>query len=71
MGIYFNPNNGSFRQAVRRTVRVGIDGTVVIPYATQVAGVDGGRLKLCYDGNPGMTLPQTNNGKAIWERLLP
>ena len=48
------------------TVRVGIDGTVVIPYATQVAGVDGGRLKLCYDGNPAMTLPQTNNGKAIW-----
>lgn len=45
------------------TVRVGIDGTVVIPYATQVAGVDGGRLKLCYDGNPAMTLPQTNNGK--------
>ena len=25
-------------------VRVGIDGTVVIPYATKVAGVDGGRL---------------------------
>lgn len=48
------------------TVRVEIDGTVVIPYATQVAGVDGGRLKLCYDGNPAMTLPQTNNGKAIW-----
>lgn len=37
------------------TVRVGIDGTVVIPYATNVAGVDGGRLKLCYDGNPAMT----------------
>lgn len=48
------------------TVRVGIDGTVVIPYATQVAGVDGGRLKLCYDGNPAMTLSQTNNGKVIW-----
>ena len=43
------------------TVRVGIDGTVVIPYATNVAGVDGGRLKLCYDGNPAMTLSQTNN----------
>ena len=48
------------------TVRVGIDGTVVIPYATKVAGVDGGRLKLCYDGNPAMTLSQTNNGKVIW-----
>ena len=48
------------------TVRVGIDGTVVIPYATNVAGVDGGRLKLCYDGNPAMTLSQTNNGKVIW-----
>ena len=34
------------------TIRVGIDGTVVIPYATKVAGVDGGRLKLCYNGNP-------------------
>ena len=48
------------------TVRVGIDGTVVIPYATKVAGVDGGRLKLCYNGNPAMTLSQTNNGKMIW-----
>lgn len=48
------------------TVRVGIDGTVVIPYATNVAGVDGGRLKLCYDGNPAMVLSQTNNGKVIW-----
>ena len=48
------------------TVRVGIDGTVVIPYATKVAGVDGGRLKLCYNGNPAMTLSQTNNGKVIW-----
>jgi hypothetical protein len=48
------------------TVRVGIDGTVVIPYATNVAGVDGGRLKLCYDGNPAMALSQTNNGKVIW-----
>ena len=48
------------------TIRVGIDGTVVIPYATKVAGVDGGRLKLCYNGNPAMTLSQTNNGKAIW-----
>ena len=48
------------------TVRVGIDGTVVIPYATKVAGVDGGRLKLCYDGNPAMVLSQTNNGKMIW-----
>ena len=42
------------------------DGTVVIPYATKVAGVDGGRLKLCYNGNPAMTLSQTNNGKMIW-----
>lgn len=48
------------------TIRVGIDGTVVIPYATKVAGVDGGRLKLCYNGNPAMTLSQTNNGKMIW-----
>lgn len=48
------------------TVRVGIDGTVIIPYATEVAGVEGGRLKLCYDGNPSMALPQSNNGKSIW-----
>lgn len=48
------------------TIRVGIDGTVIIPYAAEIAGVEGGRLKLCYDGNPTFNIPQSNNNGAIW-----
>ena len=49
------------------TIRIGIDGTVIIPYATSVAGVEGGRLKLCYDGNPTtLNIPQYNNNGVIW-----
>lgn len=48
------------------TIRVGIDGTVIIPYAAEIAGVAGGRLKLCYDGNPAFTIPQSNQNGVIW-----
>ena len=49
------------------TIRVGINGTLIIPYATSVAGVEGGRLKLCYDGNPTtLNIPQYNNNGVIW-----
>lgn len=49
------------------TIRVGINGTLIIPYATSVAGVEGGRLKLCYEGNPTtLNIPQYNNNGVIW-----
>lgn len=49
------------------TVQVGIDGTVIIPYGTSVGGVEGARLKLCYDGNPTtLNIPQSNSNGVIW-----
>lgn len=48
------------------TIRVGIDGTAVIPYAAIIAGAEGGRLKLCYDGNPTFNIPQSNKNGVIW-----
>lgn len=49
------------------TIQVGIDGTVIIPYGTSVGGVEGVRLKLCYDGNPTtLNIPQSNNNGVIW-----
>lgn len=48
------------------TIRVGIDGTVIIPYAAEIAEVKGSRLKLCYDGNPTFNIPQSNKNGVIW-----
>lgn len=49
------------------TIHVGIDGTVIIPYGAAADGVEGVRLKLCYDGNPTtLNIPQLNNNGVIW-----
>lgn len=49
------------------TIHVGIDGTVIIPYGAAADGVEGVRLKLCYDGNPTtLNIPQSNNNGVIW-----
>lgn len=49
------------------TIHVGIDGTVIIPYGAAADGVEGVRLKLCYDGNPTtFNIPQLNNNGVIW-----
>ena len=42
------------------------DANEYVKVGTVRVGIDGGRLKLCYNGNPAMTLSQTNNGKMIW-----
>lgn len=49
------------------TIHVGIEGTVIIPYGAAADGVEGVRLKLCYDGNPTtLNIPQLNNNGVIW-----